>query len=145
LYGSAPDAPRHSPLNPLYQPPGWDDWQGLVDPSTYNVYGYTLNDNGHLITYGSTPKDYQTAVLAQRAQAFILETRSNRGPLFLSIAPIAPHVELVSMIATSLDGLQYSDMFRWWIRPYPLDAVYRPLAHRYLMYTLDLAPESKVL
>ena len=26
--------------------PGWDDWHGGVDPSTYDYYGFTLNHNG---------------------------------------------------------------------------------------------------
>lgn len=77
-----------------YIPPGWDSWQALVDPSTYSVYDYTINDNGHLMTYGSDAKDYQTDVLAERGQAFIVESaHMGLEPFFLALMPLAPHVE----------------------------------------------------
>ncbi|HEY1277177.1 MAG TPA: sulfatase-like hydrolase/transferase, partial [Thermoleophilaceae bacterium] len=31
---------------PTEVPPGWNDWNATVDPSTYNYYGYTVNENG---------------------------------------------------------------------------------------------------
>ncbi|HEY8584437.1 MAG TPA: sulfatase-like hydrolase/transferase [Capillimicrobium sp.] len=34
-------------------PPGWDEWYGSVDPTSYMMWGYTLNENGALRTYGS--------------------------------------------------------------------------------------------
>jgi arylsulfatase A-like enzyme len=46
-----------------YIPPGWNDWHGLVDPSTYRVYNYTINDNGTLHTYGTAANAYQTTQL----------------------------------------------------------------------------------
>ena len=27
-------------------PPGWTEWHGAIDGSTYRMWGYTLNDNG---------------------------------------------------------------------------------------------------
>jgi N-acetylglucosamine-6-sulfatase len=82
--------------NPHEIPPGWSDWQGLVDPSTYKMYGYTINDNGALITYGGEEQDYQTDVLAARAEDTIAEAAQTKQPFFLSIAPVAPHLELRS-------------------------------------------------
>jgi len=47
---------------PTEIPPGWSEWAGGVDPTTYSYYGYTLNVNknvtpsnptGKLIRYGS--------------------------------------------------------------------------------------------
>jgi len=76
-----------------YVPPGWDDWQALVDPSTYVVYDYVVNDNGRLQTYGDAAVDYQTDVLAQRAARFIM--RSAGTPFFLWVTPLAPHFELL--------------------------------------------------
>lgn len=144
-YGSRPFAPRTSPLNPHYVPPGWDHWQALVDHSTYNVYNYRINDQGTVVSYGDQPEDYQTAVLAERARRFIVESRlffPNR-PIFLSVAPIAPHVELASMWPTMLDGLQYADMWRWWIRPDPRDESRKPLRWNYIFNTLPLLPQGK--
>ena len=42
---------RFSP--PTEVPPRWSEWYGSVDPSTYRYYGYTLNENGALTTYGA--------------------------------------------------------------------------------------------
>jgi N-acetylglucosamine-6-sulfatase len=77
-------------------PPGWDDWQGLVDPSTYCMYDYTVSNNGNPVTHGHDPvRDYQTDVLAGLAESFILASPSAGGgrPLFLSVAPLSPHRE----------------------------------------------------
>jgi N-acetylglucosamine-6-sulfatase len=42
--------------DPELVPPGWDDWRGLVDFSTYNYFNYAVNDNGTLRYYGD--RDY---------------------------------------------------------------------------------------
>jgi N-acetylglucosamine-6-sulfatase len=81
---------------PADVPPGWSDWRATVDYSTYSMWGYTLNENGRLRTYGSAfredPRWYQTDVLARKAEA-IVESRAGRGPLFLSLNLLAPHHE----------------------------------------------------
>jgi N-acetylglucosamine-6-sulfatase len=75
---------------PTLVPPGWTDWQGLVDNTTYRMYNYTINDNGSLVTYGEAATDYQTDVLADRAVETINQAAPNH-PFFLSIAPAPPH------------------------------------------------------
>jgi len=72
--------------------PGWSRWLALVDPSTYSFYDYTLSDDGRLVRHGSAAADYQTDVLAAAAEA-IVRDRAGRGPFFLSVAPVAPHLE----------------------------------------------------
>ena len=98
---------------PTWVPPGWDDWQGLVDLSTYVVYNYRINDNGIVVRYGEAESDYQTDVLARRAARFI--DRSDRWvdgkPFFLVVTPLAPHVEVGP--GTS------PDVWSWTIRPAP--------------------------
>jgi len=81
--------------DPGYVPPGWDDWQALVDPTTYCMYDYVVSDNGSPVAYGSAVADYQTDVLAGRADDFIREwhERGDTRPFFLSLAPLAPHLE----------------------------------------------------
>lgn len=83
--------------DPTYIPPGWSDWQGLVDPSTYRVYNYRINDNGTVVQYGSAPQDYQTDVLARRATEFLRDLPGTGAgisvPFFLWITPLAPHSE----------------------------------------------------
>jgi N-acetylglucosamine-6-sulfatase len=82
---------------PLEIPPGWNEWTGSVDPTTYSMYGYTLNENGVLTTYGNPdvedPAAYQTDVYAQKAVELIGRRAPRRKPFFLSVAPLAPHSE----------------------------------------------------
>ena len=73
-------------------PPGWSRWRALVDPSTYKMFDYLLSVDGALVSYGSAAADYQTDVLAAEAEE-VIRDRSGRGPFFLSVAPVAPHLE----------------------------------------------------
>jgi hypothetical protein len=57
------------------------------------MYNYTINDNGMLVTYGESEEDYQTDVLADRAEETIDDAVRSGQPFFLSIAPLAPHQE----------------------------------------------------
>ena len=38
--------------DPTLVPPGWDDWHGLVDYSTYNYFNWAINDNGEVSYHG---------------------------------------------------------------------------------------------
>lgn len=83
--------------NPTAIPPGWAEWYGSVDPSTYRMWGYTLNEDGVLLTYGSPdvedPALYQTDVYAGKAVDYIRRKAPADQPFFLSFAPLAPHGE----------------------------------------------------
>jgi len=78
-------------------PPGWSDWHGTVDKSTYQMYGYKMFENGVLNQYGNfdveDPALYQTDVLRQKAVASI-EATAPDTPLFLSLMFVAPHGEV---------------------------------------------------
>ena len=82
----APDVPR-----------GWTEWYGLVDHSTYRMWGYTMFENGRPRTYGSPlreqPRLYQTDVLGRKAVDFIQRRAPDEAPFFLSVAFLAPHHE----------------------------------------------------
>lgn len=82
--------------NPTEVPKGWDDWHGGVDPTTYDYYGYTLNHNGVLKTYGRGSRDYATDVYASLAERAIQKARKAGKPFFMSVAPLAPHTVAVS-------------------------------------------------
>ena len=72
--------------------PGWSVWNALVDTTEQDqYYGYRLNTNGHTTSFGTSPEDYSTDVLAGRADDFIRTTPANK-PLFLYFAPTAPHL-----------------------------------------------------
>ncbi len=77
-------------------PPGWTEWRGSVDPTTYRYWGYTLNEDGHLVTYGrprvENPRTYQTDVYTRIAERAIRRD-ADRGPFFLNVAFLAPHTE----------------------------------------------------
>src|SRR4051812_43519271 len=53
--------------NPYVVPPGWTDFEGLLGPSTYHFYGYTINVNGVL----SRDRGYQTDAITRRSVDFI--------------------------------------------------------------------------
>jgi N-acetylglucosamine-6-sulfatase len=78
-------------------PPGWSRWFVLSDPHTYLMYGYKVIADGKKISYGQAPADYQTDVLAARAEAILRAFAQDRvrlgRPFFLSVAPVAPHTE----------------------------------------------------
>jgi N-acetylglucosamine-6-sulfatase len=79
------------------RPEGWTEWYGLVDHSTYRMWGYTIHENDRPRTYGrvlrETPRLYQTDVLGRRAVNFIRRRAPDATPFFLSVAFLAPHHE----------------------------------------------------
>jgi N-acetylglucosamine-6-sulfatase len=92
-------------------PPGWNEWYGSIDNpdqftgGTYTAYGYTLNENGQIVHYGSTPDtvdpaSYQTDVYSQKAADFIRRRAPSRKPFYLSVAPRDPHAEAAACNCT---------------------------------------------
>jgi N-acetylglucosamine-6-sulfatase len=86
---------------PADVPPGWSDWHATVDYSTYKMWGYTMNDNGRMHTYGrpfkEDPKYYQTDVLSKKAARIVRQNAGGSKPLFLSVNFLAPHHEARSI------------------------------------------------
>jgi arylsulfatase A-like enzyme len=78
-------------------PRGWTEWYGLVDHSTYRMWGYTMFENGRRRTYGRVlqerPRLYQTDVLRRKAVGFINRRAPDATPFLLSVAFLAPHHE----------------------------------------------------
>lgn len=77
------------------KPEGWEEWHGLVDASTYCMYNFTISHNGQPRRYRKAPRNYQTDVLARLADTFVRQhgAGGDPRPFFLSIAPLAPHLE----------------------------------------------------
>jgi N-acetylglucosamine-6-sulfatase len=71
-------------------PPGWTEWYGSVDPSTYQFYNYTLNENGKTVKYGADAASYQGDVYTRKAVDAVRRLAPG-GPFFLSVAYLAPH------------------------------------------------------
>ncbi len=94
-----------------YIPPGWDDWyghmSGLEDGRYFN---YWVNDNGVVSRLGSAVEDYSVDRESARAVQFIHDSAGRPEPIFLYVAPEAPH-----------DPAQYADRhsgeFRYALAP----------------------------
>jgi len=90
-YGKEPGTPM--------RPRGWTEWDGLIDHSTYRMWGYSIFENDHRVTYGKVVSPhlparlYQTDVLTNKAVRFIDERAGGDRPFFLSLAYVAPHHE----------------------------------------------------
>jgi N-acetylglucosamine-6-sulfatase len=82
---------------PPDKPNGWTEWYGLVDHSTYRMWGYDLFENDERHTYGRVLREvgryYQTDVLTEKATQFIDRRARGDAPFFLSVAYLAPHHE----------------------------------------------------
>lgn len=74
-------------------PPGWSHWFGLIDPSTYHYFDYSVSVDGVQRDYGTTEADYQTDVLGAEAVRVITEGARSDKPWFLYLAPLAPHAQ----------------------------------------------------
>ena len=79
-------------------PPGWTDWHGTVDKSTYQMYGYKMFENG-VLTHATatstsrTPRSTRPTCCARRRSTSI-EGTAPSTPLFLSLMFVAPHGEV---------------------------------------------------
>ena len=72
-------------------PPGWDRWYVPVDHTEYRMYGYRLNENGKLRTYGTR---HPTTRPTSRAQGAGVRPRQRpRSALFLTVGTTARHLE----------------------------------------------------
>jgi len=82
---------------PAEHPKGWSEWNGLIDHSTYRMWGYKIFEDDHAVTYGRPfqPKRnlYQTDVLRRKSVDFIHRRSRGERPYFLSVAFVAPHHE----------------------------------------------------
>ncbi len=86
-------------------PPGWDRWFGLIDPTTYRYFGYSVSKDGQRVDYGEADADYQTDVLADEVVDVIRDRARGDRPFFVSFAPLAPHSERSEGAAgESVDG-----------------------------------------
>jgi N-acetylglucosamine-6-sulfatase len=79
--------------DPHEVPPGWDEWYATVDPTTYRYYGYTVNENGELRSYGRDrdPRWYATDFASRRSAEIVERLAPQSQPFFLSVAFLAPH------------------------------------------------------
>ena len=117
-------------------PPGFTDWHGTVDPSTYGFYGYTVYENGTRRTY---PGVYSTDFIAARAGELVAAAAPAAQPFFMSVAFVAPHSgrprepDDLPGIATPAVAPKYANAFAGTALPQPasfneVDVSDKPLA-----------------
>lgn len=75
----------------LRAPAGWNEFYGALDPTTYNYYGFDLDENGKRRTYPPTEHNYRTDVYARLASRIIRRVARSHRPFFLNVAFLAPH------------------------------------------------------
>jgi len=102
--------------DPTEVPKGWDDWHGGVDPSTYDYYGMTINNNGKPKTYPRTRRNYSTNVYTRLADHAIRDASKSGDPFFMNLAPNAPHTVATASGATregtpALPPPRYADVY----------------------------------
>ena len=112
-----------SPGMRRFVPPGWDRWYVPIDHTDYTMYGYRLNENGHLRSYGLARSDYQTDVYARLAQTFIRKGANRPQPFFLTVGTLAPHQEGPPLVGPRERGRHprpaHRDLGRFGRRPLP--------------------------
>jgi N-acetylglucosamine-6-sulfatase len=72
-------------------PPGWGQWYGTPDPSTYRYLNYQINENGTLVQFGNAVADYKTDVESRLAVDLISRQAVDPRPFFMWVAFLAPH------------------------------------------------------
>jgi arylsulfatase A-like enzyme len=74
-------------------PPGWNRFDAHLTALENGVYfNYWMSHNGAARRYGAAQSDYHTDVLTNLATAYIRERAGQPKPLFLVVAPPAPHL-----------------------------------------------------
>lgn len=116
-------------------PPGWTSWYSLIDPTTYDYYGYSVSDDGERVTFGDAPEEYSTDVLAREAVAQIEDRAGDERPFFLSFTPLSPHVSAPEKAAAE-PGQATTER----VREFPMPVAPARYAATYLDGTLDHGP-----
>jgi len=112
--------------DPEHVPRGYDQWYGLVDPSTYDMFDYKVNlsklaggktEVREIHADPHTGRDYQTDKLGDWALEFLDSAKGVDKPFYLTLKPVAPHIETSSF--RDDPALGYRATFREYIRPAP--------------------------
>jgi N-acetylglucosamine-6-sulfatase len=82
-------------VDSLKIPPGYTEWYGSLGKSAYNYYDYKVNQNGVVVSHGSSPDQYQSDFYTRKAVDFIgrrgRTAAAGGKPFFLFVTYLAPH------------------------------------------------------
>jgi N-acetylglucosamine-6-sulfatase len=82
--------PGYGNPTPTSVPDGWDDWHAGL-PEGQEVYGYSLYENGAVVSYGNDADDFKQDVTTDKAVDFIEASAPAGEPFFLGVGYTAPH------------------------------------------------------
>jgi N-acetylglucosamine-6-sulfatase len=73
-------------------PPGWNEWNTLLDPGSNNLQEYSININGTIVDVGALSRSlgselHQTDITAVLAKGFVERTAPTAEPFFLVVTP----------------------------------------------------------
>jgi len=71
-------------------PSGWDVWRAFSTTGSVPYFDYRMSVDGSTVSFGDSPRDYATDVLARQATGFVRSTPKGT-PLFLLLSTGAPH------------------------------------------------------
>ena len=77
--------------DPPYIPPGFTKWAAFAAAGRMQNWKQIVN--GRIVEHGFEASDYQTDVLARQASRFIRDSADSDLPFFVTVAPLAPHIE----------------------------------------------------
>jgi len=74
-------------------PPGWNDWNSMIQPSAFDFSAWLMNENGRIVGKPGLdhPGEYQTDFLGRRGSELIAGAAPSPQPFFLSLTFPAPH------------------------------------------------------
>lgn len=82
-------------------PPGWTEWHGSIDPSSYRYEGVHLYEDGVETDHEG---EYSTDLYTDLAVAAIEERAGDERPFLLDVAYLAPHSEVSEEAREADDG-----------------------------------------
>ncbi len=100
--------------NPRYVPPGWSDWRGSVDMTTYAFYGTRYNVNGQV----GARAQHNSDVLSGYTTDVIGTSSARQKPWFMWVNYVAPHhggrheSDDPAGVDTTMPAARHRDMFR---------------------------------
>lgn len=85
--------------DPSVIPPGWDDWQVLIDPGTFNTQQYSMNLNGRIVDFGALAASlgvelYQTDMVTYAASQALQRAAADPRPFFMYVTPVSFNFEV---------------------------------------------------
>src|SRR3954451_1397133 len=90
-------------VDPGQIPPGWRQWFALTGGTEQKRYGFRLNENGKVHSYGRKPANYIDYVLGAKVNGLLKAWAPSPKPFFLYYNPNNPHGEKGTPVTSTRD------------------------------------------